>query len=56
MPLDGRICMRRGEPRLSKFSAVSQIGLAGEAQWEDKIVSGDGPAVILVFCLDQWLT
>lgn len=28
--------MRRGEPRLSKFSAVSQIGLAEEAQWEDQ--------------------
>jgi hypothetical protein len=56
MPLDRRICMRRGEPRLSKFSAVSQIGLAWKPSGTTKIVSGDGAAVILVFCLDQWLT
>ena len=36
MPLDWRTCLRRGEPQLSKFSAVSQIGLPVEAQWADQ--------------------
>jgi len=55
MPLDRRIYARRGEPKLSKFSVVSQIGLAVESSETTKIVSDDGAAVILVCCQDRWL-
>jgi len=36
MPLDRRICTCRGKPKLSKFSSVSQSGLAVEALWNDQ--------------------